>query len=111
LFAGHQIGIHKFSFCKLFFPLFFFDQDFVPPPLHGRPIMVYNKDARTTTSIHQDTRAPTQVLHKATRIDVYLIGEEEQESRTTTRKHAPRDVLHSTFLFSFLHEEPHTVYC
>jgi len=25
LFAGHQVGIHKLSFCKLFFPLFFFD--------------------------------------------------------------------------------------
>jgi hypothetical protein len=81
LFAGHQIGIHKLSFRKLFFPMFFFDRDFVPPPLHGRPIMDYNKDARTTTSIHKDTRAPIQVLHQA--INVYIIGEEEQESRTT----------------------------
>jgi hypothetical protein len=39
--------------------------------------MDYNKDARTTTSIPKDTRAPIQVL------PVYLIGEEEQESRTT----------------------------
>jgi hypothetical protein len=77
LFAGHQIGIHKLSFCKLFFPLFFFDRDLAPPPLHGRPVMDYNKDACTTTSIPKDTRAPIQVL------PVYLIGEEEQESRTT----------------------------
>ena len=108
LFADHKIGIHKLSICKLFFPKLFFDRDFVPPPLHGRPVIDYNKDARTTTSIHKDTRATIQehVLHQATRINDYIIDkqnskylvsktfsitdlspqhgdEEEQESRTT----------------------------
>jgi hypothetical protein len=70
--------------------------------------MDFNKDARTTTNIHKDTRATIheQVLRQATRINAYIIDnknskylvsmtftisvlsphhgdEEEQESRTT----------------------------
>ena len=78
------------------------------PPLHGRTVMDFNKDARTTTNIHKDTRATIHelVLHEATRINTYIFdnktskylvsmtftisilsphhgAEEEQESRTT----------------------------
>jgi hypothetical protein len=64
--------------------MLFFDRDFVPPPLHGRPVMDYNKDARTTTSIHKDTRATIQVLHQSiSDLSPHHGDEEEQESRMT----------------------------
>jgi hypothetical protein len=62
----------------LFFPKLFFHRDFLPPQLHGRTVMDYNKDARTTTNIPKDTRATI-----ISDLSPHHGDEEEQESRTT----------------------------